>query len=508
MLADLNVACGDPAEPACDDPAIPSQNAPSAFGACADCHAPGIDGVAGGRNLHEAVGIAFDNGVHCDVCHKVADVDLSLPPGIGQRLILQRPQEPSQSPTAEWRPVYFGPLLDVPNAIMGGSYQPKFDDAVFCAGCHQQHQPALVPGDSLDAQRWPDGLPVHTTYAEWLAGPFSSADTPCQSCHMPARFDAANSIDTATVDNASITFGWPRPPEDNRRHIFRSPLFHGSPRLIDGALYVSVNLALDGGDVEASVSLSNIGCGHAVPTGEPMRALVLLVSAQGGGCGQALPPTGGMTVHDVGGALARGVEAEDVSTGGAVMTWAAGALAASPGMRVRVVRPSGLFDDYTGVGFFADPLLTPAEKGLEIMTPVGEATVQSAGSGQLSLDQTIAVQAGDVVYLGDAATASDGQASLRLAGAAGYTFSKVLTDAGGSRGVPHHRAVDVASDNRIPPGDSALTTHRFAAVSGCTSATVDAVVLYRPIPTEMAALRGWDARDYVIATAQATIALP
>jgi hypothetical protein len=53
-----------------------------------------------------------------------------------------------------------------------------------------------------------------------------------------------------------------------------------------------------------------------------------------------------------------------------------------------------------------------------------------------------------------------------------------------------------------------MTSHSFSVVAGCTSAVVDAVVLYRPIPTALAALRGWDARDYVIATAQATIALP
>jgi hypothetical protein len=66
----------------------------------------------------------------------------------------------------------------------------------------------------------------------------------------------------------------------------------------------------------------------------------------------------------------------------------------------------------------------------------------------------------------------------------------------------------MASDNRIPPGKNAITTHSFTALAGCTAATVRAVVLYRPLPTAMATLRGWDARDYIIATAQATVALP
>lgn len=40
---------------------------------CADCHAPGIEGKAGGRDLHDPVGIAFESGNHCDVCHKARD---------------------------------------------------------------------------------------------------------------------------------------------------------------------------------------------------------------------------------------------------------------------------------------------------------------------------------------------------------------------------------------------------------------------------------------------------
>jgi hypothetical protein len=509
VLPDLNLSCGGVAESACDDPAIAALDAPTAFGACADCHAPGIDGVAGGRNLHDAVGFAYDYGVHCDVCHKVRDVDLTQPPGIGQRLILGRPSEVDPTPLNEHRPIYYGPLLDVPNSFMGGSYQPKFNEATFCAGCHEQKQPALIPGDTLNATRWPDGLPVHSTYSEWLAGPYNAAGTQCQFCHMPARSDVTNSIDVSTDDNQSITFGFKRPPEDNRRHLFLSPLFQEEPRLIDSALFVSVNLAVGGGDVDATVSVANIGCGHAIPTGEPMRSLVMLVQAQGAGCNQPLPPSGGMTVHDVAGYAARGVEGTDVSTAGVTMTWAAGALAATAGDVVRVVRPSGVFDDYAGVGFFANTALTPAEKGLEIDEPVGEATVVSAAAGQLQLDQTLTLLAGDIVYLGDVSPAlSDEQSSPRLAGAAGYTFSKVLTDAGGQRGVAHYRAIDITSDNRIPPGDNALTSHSFTALGGCTSATVTATVLYRPIPTAMAAVRGWEAKDYIIATAQETIPRP
>ncbi len=512
VLPDLNVDCGGPAELACDDPALASADQPTAFGQCADCHAPGMSGTPGGRDLLEVSGLAFDNGVFCDVCHKASDVDLTKPPGVGSdlRLVLNRPSEPSMSPVAEWIPLMYGPLIDVPNGFMGAAVQPKFNEAVFCAGCHQQQQAALVPGDSLDAGRWPDGLPVHSTYQEWQDSPYSQSDTPCQFCHMPPHFELVNTVDVTTLDTQSIAFGYPREGDDKREHVFRGPLYEdgNNPRLIDTALFADVTLSLSGSDLDVTVSLTNVGCGHAVPTGEPMRSVILLVTGQGTGCG-TLSAIDGMTVFDIGGATARGVEGADVTSAGATLTWAAGASAASAGMVVRVVRPSATYDDYDGIGLFAGSTLTAQEKGLEILNPVGQAIVLSTAAGQLTLDAAIAVQAGDVLYLGDPtpSTPSDGNASTAYAGAAGYAFARVLTDSAGARQVPHYRAIDIASDNRIPPGQGQTTTHRFD-VSGCTDATVNARVLYRPHPLTEAALRGWDAKDYLIASAEAFTTVP
>ena len=58
---------------------------------------PGIDGVLGDRNLNEAVGLAYDRGVHCDVCHKVADIDLVSHPVWASVLALGRPGEPGRN---------------------------------------------------------------------------------------------------------------------------------------------------------------------------------------------------------------------------------------------------------------------------------------------------------------------------------------------------------------------------------------------------------------------------
>ena len=315
---------------------------------------------------------------------------------------------------------------------MAAEWQPKFADAVFCAGCHLQRQAALVPGDSLDAKRWPDGLPIHDTYQEWLDGPYGEAEVPCQHCHMPADYELVNSTDVTTLEDVSVTFGYARPPEDNRQHLFRGPLA-GEERLIDGALFVSIDLEVMGTDVEATVSLTNVGCGHAVPTGEPMRSLVLLVTASGTGCG-SLPATDGMTVYDAGGALASGVEGTDTTTVGTTITWAEAAQVAQPGMVVRVVRDSGTFDDYTGIGLF--DTLPADEKGLPVMIPVAEAAVTSAGAGEIGVDTALTRQAGDVLHLGE--PVADGPAGA-YAGHPGYAFAKVMVDAAGARQAPHYR---------------------------------------------------------------------
>lgn len=509
VLPDLNPVCGGPNSMACDDPNLPAAEQPSAFGQCADCHAAAMDGPAGGRNLLDATGLAYENGNHCDACHHVKDIDLSKPPGTGGRLLIQRPKEKfdPQDPKSMLRQVLFGPLPDVPLVFMGGSYQPKFSKAEFCAGCHEQAQAALLPGDSIDLMKWPNGLPVHSTFSEWESGPFNTEGTPCQFCHMPPTQGLHNTIDVADPTNASIVFGFIRPPEQIRSHIFRSPL-EGAPRLIDNAASLFMGLQVLPGELYAALAVKNTGCGHALPTGEPMRALVLMVRADA--CGTPLSPIGGMTISDVGGAAAEGVLGADVSVNGQELAWASAASSAKPGQRVRAVRPTGMFDDYEGIGYFADPMLTPAQKGMEIFEPVGEADVVAINSDKLMLNSVLALQAGDRVYLGDAAVwpPLDGQDSIAVAGAPGYSFARVLADSSGTRRVHHHRAVDIVSDNRIAAQSEAMTEHHFALPQGCSTAEVEAVLMYRPVPVDMARGRGWDAHDYVIASIKESIAIP
>lgn len=506
VLPDLN-AC--PNGSACDDPELPLADAPTEFGACADCHAAGMDGPAGGRNLLDATGIGFEHGTHCDACHHVRDIDLDAPPGTGGRLVMQRPNEHiGDEVGGQIRQALFGPLPDVPNSFMGGSYQPKFATAEFCAGCHDQRQAALLPGATL-AARFSDGLPTHTTYTEWLEGPYPEEGRVCQDCHMPPLEGMFNSVDISSQATSGLAGGFERDPQRNRSHRFRGPLTKqpAIPKLIDGAVSIDIELAVGGGALDVQANLTNVGCGHAIPTGEPMRALVAVVRAEA--CGVALSQLSGETIPALGGSWATGIAGNGLSSASSTLTWPAGAGVAAPGMRIRVVRPTNDYWDYDGIGLFEGSTLTPEEKGLERSIVVGIASVTSINGADLMLDSPLTLQAGDIVYLGDETpdVFEDGE-SLALAGVPGAVLARVMRDPDGGLGVPHYRAVDIASDNRIGPKRTLTVELSFDAPVGCSEATVSVNVLYRPFGWALARERGWDAQDYVVSAKSVVVPLP
>ena len=127
---------------------------------------------------------------------------------------------------------------------------------------------------------------------------------------------------------------------------------------------------------------------------------------------------------------------------------------------------------------------------------VGEATVKSVNGDQVTFDHPL--PAGSFAFLGDGgAIGGDGAPSAAVAGAPGFAFARVLASQGGGRGVPHHRAVDIASDNRILPGGSWTSTHRFSA--SCPDPRVHVVLVHRAYPIELARERRWVVTDSVMA---------
>ncbi len=457
LLPALNPECGDGP---CPDP--------QETGGCADCHAPAIDGALGGRDLLEARGIAHDYGISCDVCHRVEAVLDDGPPGIAGRLRLHRPSDagPITLGAGGRLPLTFGPSHDSPNPRMGSVQRDHYRDARICSGCHELDAPAI------DRGRWPDGrLPVQSTWSEWRDGPL--ADAPCQSCHMPPEPGAANAADLQAFPAAlvGIQAGWYRPPGAVRRHIWSGPRVEvdAPDGMVQRAAALFVRPRREGDRIVAAVEVRNVGAGHALPTGEPMRQVLLTVDAT---CdGRPLPAVDGDVVPAWGGAVATQIAGDDWRR------WPA----AQVGDVIRVVQISEGWHDYPGFGPFGDGTFSPAEKGMPVERFVGAAAVIAVEDGAVLTEP--ALPEGDRAYL------TRGGAR---AGAPGFGFARIMVD-GAGRIVPHFLARDVRSDNRLLPNGRWTSTHAFDA-AGCAAPTVVARLEYRAWPWDLGQQRGWTPR--------------
>lgn len=473
-LPDLNADCGE---------TTPCDGIAENTGQCADCHAPGIDGALGGRDLLDATGIAHDHGIHCDVCHKVESVDLESPdPGVAGRLRIVRPSEEGTSPTlGDWQPLTFGPYPDVANPRMGSVARDHFTDARLCAGCHEHWQPVGVVGGTVDTARWPDGLlPVQTTWSELRDGPLGGdPGISCQACHMPPDPDVGNAADLGNVldQPEGIASGWLREAGSVRRHAWFGPRSESEP-MLGLAAELFAETTVEDGIFTATLTTRNVGPGHAIPTGEPLRSLLLLVTAR---CdGAALVPVGGDVVGDVGGAL------DHQDPGGDWSRWPGAAV----GDRILVTSATGAWRDDPSPAPFSD--WAPEDRGLPETTLVGLSTITAvAPDGSVTLDAPLPAGDRAVRLPPDTGLPAEGDPARPWEASPGFSFSKVLVGPDGARHVPHFRAVDVASDNRIPPSAGVTTTHHFDAAACAAPPTVEAVLLWRRAPLALATERGW-----------------
>lgn len=116
--------------------------------------------------------------------------------------------------------------------------EPRLRTADFCARCHQFDAPVRA---SLEHENRfvPSGTPLQDTFSEWRASSFAPS-TPCQGCHMREG-----------------------------SHAF--PGGHDAA-LVRGALGVEV-WAVE--PMRVLVTVRSRGVGHALPTGDPYRRLVV-----------------------------------------------------------------------------------------------------------------------------------------------------------------------------------------------------------------------------------------
>ena len=201
---------------------------------CVWCHAPTVL-VTGDHELEQPV---TREGVSCDFCHTVKDVDLARP---GRPFVV--------SPGNVKR----GPLEYAKSKFHETEYSPLHkSSALLCAACHEYRNPL--------------GVAVLSTYTEWRQTPYAVRGITCQECHMPV-------VPGTSVPAALGPSG----------HVIN---LH---RIVGGSNPSKLSVGLDlqiesvtrtSGTADVQVLVTSSRVGHAAPGGFANRALVLAVGVE------------------------------------------------------------------------------------------------------------------------------------------------------------------------------------------------------------------------------------
>jgi len=198
---------------------------------CLKCHAP-VAVEKGDMALRQKVSW---EGVTCDYCHSVKDVSFA---------------GPNPRASIEFSNVKSGPLKNVESMAHRTAYSAVHTSAAVCAGCHE-YQNAL-------------GFPVLTTYTEWKNSRYGREGKVCQSCHMYRT-------EGAVVD-----------PEVKRTkdgvNLHQMPGSHSLEQLTK-TIGAQLSTSRAGDRLRVQVDVANRAAGHYVPTGSPLRQLMLEVRA-------------------------------------------------------------------------------------------------------------------------------------------------------------------------------------------------------------------------------------
>jgi hypothetical protein len=478
----------------------------SNFGGCADCHAPAIN-LKGHQNLLDARGIAYEYGISCDICHRVDQIQLDQPAGVAGRLILSKPAERA-SPTlgaGGKLPLTFGPSADVPNPRMGVVQRDHYTNGQICAGCHfHEHHMPESRYQAQNQNRWPNqNLPNQSTYQEWQSSPY--VDIPCNECHMPPKAKVANSANLETFPSADIGIqaGWPRANGDVREHAWWGPRQPKGKMLEQVASLKLSRLASASNELNIELETTNLGAGHFLPTGEPMRHLMTVVEAI---CTsrplEQLASIGGDAIHEIGGYQASkkirlNTQENDQTQENAQTNQASDLLfwpQAQIGDKIRIIRQVNRFYDYDGFGPFSlvDGRFSAQEKGLQKEEIIG--TYEIIAKDENQMIQTIPSMPSptiqDEVWI--AYLIAD---QTQYAGKSGFSFARVMVSPEFNADlsmVPHFIATDITRDNRLKPMTPWKTQHRFDLSTPCDGEIqVNAKLIYRPYPYWLAKERGW-----------------
>lgn len=204
---------------------------------CVWCHAP----TALATNDYALSGAIAREGVSCDFCHTVADVELGR---TGHPFTLA-PGRVKRGPMAYAKT----PAHDTAYSLLHKS------SAHLCASCHEFTNR--------------NGVPVLSTYAEWAAGPYAGRGQTCQECHMPL-------VPGDTVAEALQ-------PTQRRINLHRMTGGSTPSRVGTGLALRFGTVALGSETADVDVIVTNVAVGHSAPGGLSTKSLILAVGVDTGG---------------------------------------------------------------------------------------------------------------------------------------------------------------------------------------------------------------------------------
>jgi hypothetical protein len=255
---------------------------------CASCHQPEAwiaQPFSALQDPRQPRTTAALHGISCEVCHKIADVDVARInfPGIFPGAVrFTRPPGPDP------HPVQYGVLGDTNyhhELLMRPSYQPQLVAEV-CAACHQD-------ANDPEENHTYTGVISEPTYTEWRDSPWSDPASPqfrtCVDCHMPP---------SGRDFVCEVLY----PPLLRDQDQVRTHQILGTtPEFLENAVELSMTAARNQEYMDVQVDVANTLTGHHVPTGVTVRNMILLVEARRIGDDRPLRQVGPQIVHELGG---------------------------------------------------------------------------------------------------------------------------------------------------------------------------------------------------------------
>ncbi len=256
---------------------------PTTAGNCSACHIPGAAIDAPYDTDPNTVQGVNTFGIHCDYCHKVADVKLDQTSGLPYPnmpgVLSQDIRRPFPQDTDRYQ-IFYG-SFDDDNVPMEDTYLPLIKESQWCAPCHY-------------GVFW--NTVIYNSYGEWLESSYSDPlqGKTCQQCHMPVPTNLDGEVITNVAPGKG---GVERDPYTIPAHTFQGA---SNLDLLQNAVSMTVSSSQNSGALSVTVTIVNDKTGHHVPTDSPLRQMILLVQAYDAD-GSLLPQVGGPIIPDYGG---------------------------------------------------------------------------------------------------------------------------------------------------------------------------------------------------------------